>query len=784
MSNNSADTTLFTYDRLSNFVKNYKGYVNNLINSKEGPDGDRYKYYNFQYSPNGIIMVDIGRIPSSILTLSKYANWTAPAAMNSPNAWKMNIGKTYNALKLQNQSTISNLNKTPGLQFTVITLPNNSYSLNLGTFQLNSIQFINAFQPNNAGSLGTPGLGLGTPGLGTPGQGSPGQGISTPGQGSTNVLTQGIASSLDNYANAFNDPNSRLPIMAIQQQATVIGCEWFGYFNPKNSTTGATNLGNYVFTINVGSGYFYAWIGDKAICEYTPQNADVFNGNQTATITINQTKYYPIRIQYYAQITDQTIANSTMSFSLTINQMNSDGSLSIVPTGQCLSILKNADGTLYYPPLQYLAFVSPSPDDFHLGQFKCYQLDLTTSSYSNLFAFYQLLNTYKFGMQTQKYDMAENVIGFGQLPDNTKYTPVNNDPNSLPYLYAIYRLDTDLRMGNSVQIDSTLSGDNLYPMRTIATTLLQPANTYYTLPQYYPPVQTTSTYNPATNLDGDACKLSCDQNPNCKHYFTYTSSGNAKCITDTTNSLPEFNQIAPSNTINPIDVGSSTLFLRNVQFQQPDCGELNNGQSDLVATIKTVNNTDTYNSSFPYSNYDWSSQPPITTINDIGICGDTQYKGMTNDAAQILFQNAEYNRNGTWTTTGPNGQTVESFQTTPPVQMKFTDVINDTNNSINANLQNERQYAQMMQQVNQNYVDLSQKDIPNYLAMRKIMNDNPNYDFNGNVLLNYRTKPIPTALQKSILDAKEEGNSQNQIYVLGTLTVATLLVLAIVIGRE
>ena len=74
MSNNSADTTLFTYDRLSNFVKNYKGYVNNLINSKEGPDGDRYKYYNFQYSPNGIIMVDIGRIPSSILTLSKYAN--------------------------------------------------------------------------------------------------------------------------------------------------------------------------------------------------------------------------------------------------------------------------------------------------------------------------------------------------------------------------------------------------------------------------------------------------------------------------------------------------------------------------------------------------------------------------------------------------------------------------------------------------------------------------------------------------------------------------------------
>ena len=743
MNNNFSDTTLFTYDRLNNFVKNYKDYTTKLINSNTGPDGDRYKYYHFEYSPNGIIMTDIGRIPAEWLI--PYNNWSSPPSFNTPDAWKMNISQTYNALKLQQTSNIASLSKTPGLQFKVITLPNTAYSLNPGAFQVNSIGFINAFQEPSANIISGP----------------------------------SIASSLDNYSNALLDPSGQIPIKSIEQQATIIGCEWYGYFNP-------SILGNYIFTITVGSGcYFYAWIGDKAVCEYTPTNSDINSGSSTATINITQNKYYPIRIQYYAPISKDTVANSsTLKFSLTIKQFNVNGTQTVLPTNQCLSYIQNNDTTTYYPPLQYLAFVSPSATDYHLGQFKCYQLDLT-QSYSNMLSFYQFLNTYKFNMQAQKYNIAEDVIAFGQLPDNTNYSPVKDDPISLPDVYSIYRLDTDLRMGNTVQIDSQIAANGLYPMQTIeaSSNIVQYSNTYNTFTQYYPN-QTDITNKLFTNSLPDACKTSCDNSLLCKHYYTYTSNGNPQCIIDTANSIPTFNQIQPTDAINPVDAGSSSLFMRNYQFTQSSCGVLSNGQSDLVANIVSINNTDDYNSSFPYSNYDWSATP-LTAINKIGICGDPSFNKLTNDAAQILFQDAEYYRNGTWTanTPGPATTAKESFQTAPQ-QTRYTNVIGDTNDSINASLQNEKQYAQMMQQVNQNYLNLSQKDIPEYLAMRKIMSDNPNYDFNGNELLYYRTKPIPTTLQKNILDSKEEGYAQNQIYILGTLTAATLLVLAIIIGRE
>ena len=747
MSNNSSDTTLFTYDRLNNFVKNYKEYVNELITTAKGPDGDRYKYYHFEYSPNGIIMANIGQIPSMALT--SFTNWFASPTMNTPNSWKMNISKTYNTMKHQNQTIVNGLPKQNGLQFKIINLPNNSYSLNYGTFQLNSNSFINEFQ-------------------------SPSQ--------NTSVISQGITTNFDNYANAFNDPSGVLFLNAFTAGTTSIGCEWFGYFKPDT-------IGNYMFTVNASDGYFYVWIGDKAICEYTTKNLDIYNGEGISTINIPDNTYYPIRIQYYAQTTAQNVANSIPQFSMNIKQINIDGTQSNIPTEKCMHVIRNSDinGSTYFPPLKYLAFVSPSIADYHLGQFKCYQLDLTASS-DKILEFYQFLNKYKFGMQTQKYDMVDNVLGFGQLPDNTIYTPVNGDVNSLPDLFSIYRLNTDLRMGNSMQIDSQISKDNLYSMRAINPDLLQYANSYNTLSQYYPaqiPNDTTN-YQPATNLDGSTCKLNCDKNPNCKHYFTYTSNNEPKCIIDTVNSIPEFNQIRPTSKINPIDEGSSTLFLRNTQFVTPSCGELSGGGTDLIQTFKTVTNTDVYNSSFPYANYEWSTNSPLNDIKNIGVCGDAKYKKMTNDAAEILYNKAEYNKNGTFTLDqGQNGVVKpEGFQNVPSPSFKQTNVIDDTSDSIRASLQNQQTYAHMMEKINKNYIELSQKDIPDYLNTRKILNDNVNYDFKGDVLLHYRTKPIPSTRQQNILDTREEGGTQNQLYILGTLSAAVLLVLAIIIGRE
>lgn len=765
MSNN-ADTKLFTYDRLNDFVKNYKEYINNLITKSEGPDGNLYKYYHFEYSPNGINITDIGRIPSQLIISSPSNtpsatpstgsiikpepstntwanNWTPFTTTNTVNAWKMSLSKTYNATKTNAQKSLNMKSIKPGLQFSIIQLTSNAYSTNYNSFQTNSKSFINSFSDPS----------------------------------STVLVPPTIVTSMDTYVNAFQDPNKQLFPTFVSKQQLTFGCEWTGFFKP-------TSVGNYVFTMNANSGYFYVWIGDKSVCEYTPSNLDIYNGSQTFTINITEVKYYPIRIQFYEQITPQM---SPLTFSLDIQFMNVDGTTTQIPTNNCLYAIYNSDGTNYVPPLLYCAFVSQSPADFLLGKFKCYRYDLDKTTPADLISFYAFLNKYKFSMQSQKYDMDNGGIniGFGKLPDNVKYTPVSGDVNSLPDRFSIYRLDTDLRMGNSYQVDTRIGGDALYSMRMMDPSLLNYAGSYNQLPDYFPENQDLTKYQPATNDDGEACKINCNNTQNCSHYYTYMSNGHPKCIiANATMPSPSFNQILPNNTPNnSIDAGSSSLFMRNLQLIDPSCSIVGNstpGQGPPIANINTVNSVNVNDNSFPYSNYNLSTNT-ITTNAHLGVCGDASYNLYMNNAAQILYQNTTYNRDGTWINSPSEG-----FQTgsTPLAQTKYTDAINDTSDSIRAGLQNQQQYAQMMQQINSNYSNLAYTDIPAYLKTRSEMENNVNYDFSGNELLYFRNKPIPTTQQQNIIDNNQGAHTQNLQYVLGTLTAAALLVLALIIGQE
>jgi len=737
------DTTLYTHDRLNNFVKDYKGYIQNLFQQSVAADGGEiYQYYRYENTPNAITNTDIGRIPANALMAS--SAWNLQSNYNSTNGWIMTLGTQYNQTIRPNQdATIqtygANGGIVPGLQFNAITIPNSGYFSSPTAFLTNSANFIDLFTQECSGIV---------------------------------LANKQMASSMATYTDALNDPNGTIINTVINSAYNTYGVEWFGYFYPSTP-------GKYTFTINVDgpNNFFLLWIGDKAVCEYTGLNVDITNSNPIFTFTLTQNSYYPIRIQYFSQVG----ATASPTFSLQIQKMMSVAGQNTITvpmnTAECLFTINNGN---YLPTLQYCAFVSQSPDYFKQGKFQCYVLDLTTDP-STLSNFYQIIQQNKNIMQNGSNNVSGGIKTFGQLPDNTYYTPVIGDIASLPEMFSVYRLTTDYRMGNSYQIDTRLNNLNLYPMRTINPSLLENASDYDQLSGYYPNYTNTQGQN-ATNDSGEACKNLCNSNPNCSFYYTYTSNGNSKCVVDSGGDPLQYNQIPPiGGSAVTIDQNSSNLFLRNKQLTDPGCGE------NPVVNIKTLENVAVYNNTtFPFSEYDWSG-PPVTKINDVGVCGDHTYHQLNNQAADILYNNAFYKADGSWKP-GPaenfQGQGPSSQGPSSQSQTKYTDAINDTADSIKASLANQQKYAQMMGQINQNYVNLSQTSIPTFLETRTQMENERNYDYNGNTLLYLRDKRIPTAKEQNISDINESYTTQNLVYMLGTITAATLLVLAILLARE
>lgn len=757
MSNNFQDTTLFTYDRLNAFVDQYTKKISSIMQSARDTSGGLYEYYHFEYSPKGIQMTDIKRIPQQILTVC--TNWTSFIELNTPNSWKLNAGQQYLKIKQKDVEYSKTLNKIPGLAYTLITIPSIPTDYNSFKAVSNSSTYINAF--NNASS----------------------------------VFSSGIASALNDYSSSFNDPTNTMLTKFAKSNVQGFACEWYGYFYPSNG------IGTYTFTIGgigSGAGYYYVWIGPKAVCEYTgfANNVDIYTNSPSFKIAISEQQYYPIRIQFFANNTSG-INSSLINLNLSITQNNN------IPIQNCLYTLKNPDGSTYYPLLQYCAFVSLSPANLQQGLFQYYYNDLTSnpSLYSDQ-GIYSIINNYKFNMQSGVFDNdTSNQKNFGTLPDKTNWTPVENftseTPDPKPYAYSIYRIDVDLRMGKSFQINPVVNSDGTYTMSPMNPNLLTYSSNYDEFPNYYPSETTNNTQilskftknllETATDDSPIQCEINCNNNPNCGYYYTYTTENNhPKCVIDTDNSEPTFNQIPPTNPNNSTETYmKGSLFLRERQFIQPKCpGEsiASNGKQynpDYIS-FTTVKNTDQYGMSFPFAKYQLG--PEINDVSGIGICGDTNngLKQQNDMAKDILFKDAIYmNYGSSWK------EGMQSTPTsTPTPNIKVTNVIKDTTDSIRAGLQNQQQYANMMNSININYQKLTNQSIPHYLATREILESNPNYDYNGNTLLYYNSEPVLTVQQQRVIDTDEGIAKQNSLYILGTLTAATLLVLALILGKE
>ena len=89
-----------------------------------------------------------------------------------------------------------------------------------------------------------------------------------------------------------------------------------------------------------------------------------------------------------------------------------------------------------------------------------------------------------------------------------------------------------------------------------------------------------------------------------------------------------------------------------------------------------------------------------------------------------------------------------------------------------------------MANINKNYDSLANAKIPQYKKTRQVLDGNADYDYNGRELSYINNIPPKTIEQKTIDDNNEMLVKDNLLYMLGSVTAATLLVLAIVIAKE
>ena len=259
---------LFTYDRLSDFVKNYKEYVYKLEQEESSPSTENYKYYHFEDSPEGIIISNIGRFGRDIFSNNPF--WKEMSFSNGIDAWRMNLAKLYNKYKQEELNKI-NSNRKNGLRFILNKSENPIFTVprilpNIDTTNL-SYDITVETDTSNIGVIED-----------------------------FSQLKTILTSLLKDVKTNSEDPN------AVTQ---LISLDFTGLINVKP--------GNYKFISRGENCTFYVWIGDHSICEYRTSNSNI---NKSVDNMVNYypiETYVPIRIQCYFSSEDKDIVDLSFS---------------------------------------------------------------------------------------------------------------------------------------------------------------------------------------------------------------------------------------------------------------------------------------------------------------------------------------------------------------------------------------------------------------------------------------------------------------------------------------
>ena len=316
-----------------------------------------------------------------------------------------------------------------------------------------------------------------------------------------------------------------------------------------------------------------------------------------------------------------------------------------------------------------------------------------------------------------------------------------------------------------------------------------------------------SRYITQNNTDNTGCNYLCNSTPGCSHYYSYIQNNQNICtINNDSGSVNYFPSISGSN------ITSSNLYIRDKMINSSCKYSFQTDNNTFVATTPTINselnNFSNYTSAYTISNNkDIASTKQNNTAFSVpsteGSCGDsTLFPKISNLIGSLAPNNynfSNYNVNQESFVPGYTANNnCSSINTTTP---GFIDsCVNDLSNNINAIKTYSVTYNALNARVNQKYNDISGAvfDVSNsygkingpnsgdIYGINPVLNMYNKYDpidYSGNILLNTpaNTQNIKDAYN---YDIKDSILQQNNLYMIGSITVATLLIAAIVIGRN
>ena len=699
------DTTLFTNKRVNQFVTDFNNYISSLSN---GSSGKGYQYYHFINSPVGVQQVPLGAVNSSLFSkdlLQPYTNVSGKE--NAPEGHKMNIAVDYNRF-------LSTVDETVLTDKKIVSVCID--------------------------------------------------------------ISDAVLKPTSHYMNKFIEGGSWTTEK--KPETRNFGLETLCYIK-------VSEVGQFRFDISCSN--FACWMGDMALCEYTEDNVTATSESFTSfTFNVSSPSWIPLRIQVFSPTSN---FNSDIRKLFKLQIFQGRGTLANVRYQlkcKTIDVTKTPKdilpGAFFLSPPLYVAYTSESLKKYTPGQFLCYtnlsrNLVSGATSTPDSNAFYRVLLAQKEKILVQgAYERdVDNNEQYGQLPSlqgsglpPTFFT--ESEGSTWPQAFYLYRISVDPRLDGTFQINSTPNENRAYAMKKIDPKNLDYAGSYKEQRGYYP---ISRDMNRVQTVDANACKKKCNESQNCSHYYTYTENQVPKCVLGADGDQPVFNQVrATSQTTGSgaterasIDLKSGSLFLRN--------RELNAEQTKKCAGFKqvsspTIVNTEDYTPGFQFSKYVIDGSI-ITSVDDLGVCGDDKYQKFADEARDILLNPHIYNSEGK----------LESFST------KYTDARGDTIDSAQANIRNHDVLGQKMTEMNDRYLSLRDQ-IGDFNRMNKVLLSDNRYDHNGNVLMFLREKTDKdlSLINQHVADSKELSESQTLVFYTGIVTAATLIVLALVMGKS
>jgi hypothetical protein len=346
----------------------------------------------------------------------------------------------------------------------------------------------------------------------------------------------------------------------------------------------------------------------------------------------------------------------------------------------------------------------------------------------------------------------------------------NTDINSR----YLYRINGDEKINNLYMVNK--NSQTLLPVDKNIKNINLLKGIYTKYPEYYPSNSSNSIADPNSN-----CQSWCDKDSTCSYYYSYTENGKPYCQT---NSAPTFGSdltpklYVPKQPTNR-DSDNSTLHLRNIG--------MNSLPNDARSQIGRTDTSD-YTS---YQNYELLGSQSFI-LDDSKKIG---FNGLDTPLKKELISN--------WNYINGSGQPIKSpeVETFDNQGYKTSSVVRNIggNPGNNKSLPNQilndqvypmiaisKDYANLQNQINNKYnnIDSNINKITNdnQSGARDLLKTNDIYDYNANTLI-YSTK------KKHKEDAiKDDVNimlmQTNDLFILGSLGVATLLIAAIYFGKE